>query len=128
MKWFNCIGSMALLVMAVATLTSAQTTVPQNPALSEGRSLIQKKEYGKAIQRLSAGLKDSPADLELQTELGKAYLYNRQDEQAMKTFNQVLAIDPDNKVANLELARALGYHRNYEASNRHYRRLLALDP
>ncbi len=128
MKWFNFIGSMALLVMAVATLTSAQTTVPQNPALSEGRSLIQKKEYGKAIQRLSAGLKDSPADLELQTELGKAYLYNRQDEQAMKTFNQVLAIDPDNKVANLELARALGYHRNYEASNRHYRRLLALDP
>src|SRR5260370_31393094 len=88
MKWFNFIGSMALLVMAVATLTSAQTTVPQNPALSEGRSLIQKKEYGKAIQRLSAGLKDSPADLELQTELGKAYLYNRQDEQAMKTFNQ----------------------------------------
>src|SRR5260370_16914859 len=110
MKWFNFIGSMALLVMAVATLTSAQTTVPQNPALSEGRSLIQKKEYGKAIQRLSAGLKDSPADLELQTELGKAYLYNRQDEQPINTFNQVLPIHPDNKPPNLESPRPLPSH------------------
>jgi len=82
---------------------------------------IQQRHYAEAIHLLEDGLKRFPADRTLKIELGRAYLYNRQDDRAMHLFREVLREEPSNRVAKLELARTLGYQRDYEASNVLYR-------
>jgi len=69
-----------------------------------------------------------PADRTLKIELGRAYLYNRQDDRAMHLFREVLREEPSNRLAKIELARALGYQRDYEASNVLYHDLLDARP
>src|SRR5215475_7290835 len=127
MAAFHLTRLMLTFALAIPLVSSAQLSDDQR-VLSEARALNKDRQYAKAIRVLQGGMQNSPSNLELKTELGKTYLYNRQDDQAAKVFEEVVAQDPDNLTANLEIARLLGYHRDYEASNRRYRQILAHHP
>lgn len=92
------------------------------------RHALREGNYAEAIRVLEDGQRHFPEDLTLRVDLGKAYLYDRQDDRAMQLFRDVLRVEPSDRNAKLELGRVLGYHRDYEASNRLFRELLQANP
>lgn len=117
-------GAVLLLAFSFAPQLSAQMETRSEEARAAARAAMRQHHYAEAIRLLERALKSAPNDPNLKTELGKAYLYDRQDERAMGIFREVLRDDPSNRIAKLELARALGYRRQYEDSNQLYRELL----
>jgi tetratricopeptide (TPR) repeat protein len=114
----------SLCLAAEAGTVFGRTTKSVDQSLAASQAALRQKHYTEAIHILQSALKRSPGNQKLRVELGRAYLYNRQDDRAMEIFRGVLREDPSNRRAKLELARALGYHRNYNASNQLYRELL----
>ncbi|HXM96762.1 MAG TPA: tetratricopeptide repeat protein [Candidatus Dormibacteraeota bacterium] len=119
-----CYWSMLCLAIPAWPQTQTSTTEIREAA----RTAIQQKRYVEAISLLEEGRKKYPNDLSLKIELGRAYLYDRQDGEAIKLFREILHEDGSNRIAKLELARALGYNREYKPSDDLYRQLLASDP
>jgi tetratricopeptide (TPR) repeat protein len=101
-----------------------QTNMSVEQSLAAGQAALRQKHYAEAIRVLEDASSRFPRDRRLRVELGRAYLYDHQDDRAIKLFQEVLREDPSNRPAKLELARALGYHRDYNASNQLYRELL----
>ncbi len=114
----------SLWLASAASTTFARTTKSVDESLAASQAALRQKHYSEAIQILQSALKRSPGNQRLRVELGRAYLYDRQDDHAMQIFGKVLREDPSNRRAKLELARALGYHGEYNASNHLYRELL----
>ena len=71
---------------------------------------------------------DSATVALVMVELGRAYLYNKQDHRAITIFQEVLRRDSGNRLAKLEWARVLAYQGNLAQSNRLYQELLKTDP
>lgn len=111
---------------ARAATGQENTSVQQSLVAAQGA--LREQHYAEAIRLLQEALKRFPGDRRLRVELGRAYLYDRQDGRAMQLFHEVLREDPSNRQAKLELARALGYQRDYTASTQLYRELLAANP
>jgi tetratricopeptide (TPR) repeat protein len=114
--------------LCFTSATYSQTKASSEPALQAGRAAIQQGHYAEAIHLLEDAQRKSPNDRNLKVELGRAYLYNHQDDRAKQLFREILRDEPSNRVAKLELARALGYQRDYAASNVLYRELLSAGP
>jgi tetratricopeptide (TPR) repeat protein len=85
---------------------------------------MRQQHYKEAIHLLATELKHAPNDRNLRLELGRAYLYDRQDDRALQLLKQILLEDPSDGMAKLEVARALGYRHDYTTSNQLYRELL----
>src|SRR5262249_25566526 len=115
-----------LLLSCMAAYAQASGHDPH--ALTTARAAMQRHDYPRAIQVLQTELALDPGNLEVKSELGKAYLYSGNDDRASAIFEEVLQKDPQNHTANLETARLLGYHRQYDASNTRYRTMLAGNP
>src|ERR1700730_6446016 len=107
--------------------TSSSSSSSQQ-TLSAAHAAMEQQRYLEAIRLLQEALEQSPSDWTLKVELGRAFLYNRQDDQAIRLFREVLRDESSNRTAKLELARAQGYHGRYKDSDRLYRELLASDP
>ncbi len=118
--------ALVVLVVSLASATLYAQTVDQ--VLAQSAADFRQQNYKHAIHLLEEQLKQSPSDRRLRMELGRAYLYDHDDERAMRIFRGLLREEPSNGLAKLELARALGYQQEYERSNRFYRELLNTNP
>jgi Tfp pilus assembly protein PilF len=118
----------SLWLAGAARSAAGQEGTPVQQSLAAAREALRQQHYAEAIHLLQDALKRYPSDRRLQVELGRAYLYDRQDGRATQLFREVLREDPSNREAKLELARALGYQRDYKTSNQLYRELLAANP
>ena len=101
-------------------------SVQQSIAAAQGA--LRHRRYSQAVQTLEDALKRFPGDSRLRVELGRTYVYQRQDARAMEIFRAILRDDPSNREARLELARVLSYDGKYEPSNQLFREVLAADP
>ena len=97
-------------------------------SIAAAQLALRHRRYSQAIQTLEDALKRFPGDSRLRVELGRAYVYQRQDARAMEIFRAVLRDDPSNRMAKLELARLLSFRGKCEASNQLFREVLAADP
>jgi len=111
-----------------ARAATGQESTSARQSLAAAQEALRQQHYAEAIHLLQDALTRFPGDRRLRVELGRAYLYDRQDGRATQLFREVLREDPSNREAKLELARALGYQRDYKASNQLYRELLAANP
>ena len=115
----------ALSLAPGAGAAFAQANPSAEQSLAAAQAALRQKHNAKAIQILQNALQRFPDDDKLQVELGRAYLYDHQDDRAIGLFREILGKHPSNRPAKLELARALGYRHDYDASNQLYRELLA---
>jgi hypothetical protein len=125
MRTLRNLAALLCAVFCISTPVSAQTKTSAAEAVEAGRNALRQQNYPDAIRILETGLVANPGDRDLKLELGRAYLYNRQDKRAIGLFREVLGGDPSNHTAKLELARALGYERHFKDSDQLYRELLA---
>src|ERR1700687_892772 len=107
----------SMLCLAIPAWPQTQTQTSTTEIREAARTAIQQKRYVEAISLLEDGRKKYPNDLSLKIELGRAYLYDRQDGEAIKLFREILHEDDSNRIAKLELARALGYNHEYKPSD-----------
>src|SRR5712691_1438911 len=127
-------AAQAALLMAVLLASGgirparAQAISPADQSVAAAQSDLRKHDYSEASRVLEDALKRFPSDTRLQVELGRVYVYRRQDDRAMELFRSVLKQEPSNRTAKLELARVLSYHRKYKDSDQLYRELLTVDP
>ncbi len=89
---------------------------------------LRHRHYSQATRILEDALKRFPGNVQLRLELGRVYVYQRQDRRAMDIFRAILRDDPSNRETKLELARVLSYDRKYEAANQLFRDLLSTNP
>ncbi len=127
-------AAQAALLMAVLLASGgirparAQAISPADQSVAAAQSAIRQHHYSEAIHLLEDALKRFPSDTRLQLELGRVYVYQRQDDRAIELFRSVLKREPPNRTAKLELARVLSYRRKYKDSDQLFRELLASDP
>lgn len=106
----------------------AQEALSAEQAIAAAHADLRKHGHAEARRVLENAVKRFPSDTRLQVELGRVYVYQRQDDRAMELFRSVLKKEPSNRTAKLELARVLSYHRKYKDSDQLFRELLSSDP
>jgi len=89
---------------------------------------LRHRHYSQASRTLEDALKRFPGSAQLRLELGRVYVYQRQDARALEIFRVILRDDPSNREAKLELARVLSYDGKYEPAAQLFRELLATNP
>ena len=92
------------------------------------QAALRHRHYSQATRILEDALKRFPGNVQLRLELGRVYVYQRQDRRAMDIFRAILRDDPSNRETKLELARVLSYNGKYEAANQLFRDLLSTNP
>ena len=97
-------------------------------SIAAAQVALRHRHYSEAVRTLEDALKRFPGDSRLRVELGRAYVYQRQDARAMEIFRAVLRDDPSNWMAKLELGRLLSFRGEYVPSNQFFREVLATDP
>jgi len=102
------------------------TSVQQS--VTDEQVALRHRHYSQAIRILEDALKRFPGNAQLRLELGRVYVYQRQDARAMDIFRAILRDDPSNRETKLELARVLSYDGKYEAANQLFRDLLSTNP
>ncbi len=119
---------MVLLVTAGIRPARAQEALSADQSIAAAHAELRKHDYSEASRILEDALKRFPSDTRLQVELGRVYVYRRQDDRAMELFRSVLKQEPSNRTAKLELARVLSYRKKYNDADRLFRELLSADP
>src|SRR6267142_6098314 len=102
------------------------TSVQQS--VTDEQVALRHRHYSQAIRILEDALKRFPGNAQLRLELGRVYVYQRQDARALEIFRAILRDDPSNREAKLELARVLSYDGKYEPAAQLFRELLASNP
>jgi len=97
-------------------------------SVTDEQVALRHRHYSQAIRILEDALKRFPGNAQLRLELGRVYVYQRQDARAMDIFRAILRDDPSNRETKLELARVLSYDGKYEAANQLFRDLLSTNP
>jgi len=106
---------------------AAEGSSVQQSVIDE-QAALRHRHYSQATRILEEALKRFPGNVQLRLELGRVYVYQRQDRRAMDIFRAILRDDPSNRETKLELARVLSYDRKYEAANQLFRDLLSTNP
>jgi len=106
---------------------AAEGSSVQQSVIDE-QAALRHRHYSQATRILEDALKRLPGNVQLRLELGRVYVYQRQDRRAMDIFRAILRDDPSNRETKLELARVLSYDRKYEAANQLFRDLLSTNP
>jgi len=106
---------------------AAEGSSVQQSVIDE-QAALRHRHYSQATRILEDALKRFPGNVQLRLELGRVYVYQRQDRRAMDIFRAILRDDPSNRETKLELARVLSYDREYEAANQLFRDLLSTNP
>src|SRR5216683_6434578 len=120
--------ALAVILLGQAPESRAAEGASVQQIITEEQVALRHRHYSQASRTLEDALKRFPGNLQLRLELGRVYVYQRQDSRAMKIFRDVLRDDPSNREAKLELARVLSYGGKYESANQFFRELLATNP
>jgi hypothetical protein len=114
--------------MGKAPEARAEQGASVQQSITEAQAALRHRHYSQASRTLEDALKRFPGNLQLRLELGRVYVYQRQDSQAVEVFRAILRDDPSSREAKLELARVLSYEKKYEPANQLFRELLATNP
>jgi hypothetical protein len=117
-----------ILLVGKAPESRAEEGASVQQGITEAQAALRHRHYSQASRTLEDALKHFPGNVQLRFELGRVYVYQRQDSRAMEVFRAILRDDPSNREAKLELARVLSYDGKYEAANQFFRELLTTNP
>jgi len=101
-----------------------QRPVPLDPALAEGMSAIEAKNWIAAIDSLAAAVKRDPGNADIFNLLGYAYRNLGKLDQAFRLYERALALDPQHRGAHEYVGEAYLMVDNLEKAEVH---LAALD-
>src|SRR5258708_31714744 len=118
----------AILLTGTALEVRAEEGASVQQSITNAQAALRHRHYSQASRTLEDALKRFPGNLRLRLELGRVYVYQRQDSRAIEVFRAVLRDDPSSREAKLELARVLSYDNKYEPANQLFRELLATNP
>ncbi len=116
---------LAVILLGKASETRAAEEVSVQQSIAEAQVALRHRHYSQASQTLQDALARFPGNAQLRLELGRVYVYQRQDARATEIFRGILRDDPSNREAKLELARVLSYDGKYEPANQLFREMLA---
>src|SRR5216684_791881 len=116
----------AVMLLAGKALESrAEEGASAQQSIADAQVALRHRHYSQASRTLEDALKRFPGNVQLRLELGRVYVYQRQDARALEIFRAILRDDPSNREAKLELARVLSYDGKYEPANQLFREMLA---
>jgi Tfp pilus assembly protein PilF len=125
---FVSLAIAAIFLVAVVQPTHGQEGALIQQSIADAQAAVRHRHYSQAIRTLEDALKRFPGNVRLRLELGRVYVYQREDKRAMEVFRAILQDDPSNRDAELELARVLSYDGKYALSNQLFRQLLTSNP
>ncbi len=117
-----------ILLIGKTSQARAEERASVQQSITNAQAALRHRHYSQASRTLEEALKRFPRNIQLRLELGRVYVYQRQDSRAMEVFRAILRDDPSNREAKLELARVLSYDKKYEPANQLFRELLATNP
>jgi tetratricopeptide (TPR) repeat protein len=118
----------AILLAGKVSEVRAEEGASVQQSITEAQAALRHGHYSQASRTLEDALKRFPGNVQLRLELGRAYVYQRRDSEAMEVFRAILQDEPSNREARLELARVLSYDGKYDPANQLFRELLATNP
>ncbi|PYU28915.1 MAG: hypothetical protein DMG32_01585 [Acidobacteria bacterium] len=118
----------SILLAGVGQPMHGQEGPSVQQSIEAAQAGLRHRRYLQSIRTLEDSLQRFPGNTQLRLELGRAYIYQRQDGKAMEVFRAILRDDPSNREATLELARVLSFDGKYEAANQLFHELLATNP
>lgn len=130
MRRAAAIGGGLLFLLLLQSALQAQQT-PGSNALEiavQSRHALDQNDATKAKALVQEGLRRFPNDENLQLQLARVLIFEKQDRQAIDLLNGILRSNPGSRDARLELALVFGYRQNYAASDHIYRDLLTANP
>lgn len=80
--------------------TTEDPTSTEDPNLKEAQSLIEKKEFDKAVPLLMKVVTSNPKNADAFNYLGYSYRQLGKQDEALKNYQMALSIDPAHKGAN----------------------------
>jgi thioredoxin-like negative regulator of GroEL len=125
---FRICLAIALILIGKAPELRAAEGASVEQSINEAQVALRHRHYSQASRILQDALTRFPGNAQLRLELGRVYVYQRQDTRATEIFRSILRDDPSNREAKLELARVLSYGRQYEPANRLFREMLVTNP
>ena len=114
-----------ILLVGKAPESRAEEGASVQQDITKAQAALRHRHYSQASRTLEDALKRFPGNVQLRFELGRVYVYQRQDLRAMEVFRAILRDDSSNREAKLELARVLSYDGKYEPANQLFREMLA---
>lgn len=111
------------LVIPLASLFQKQPTVGGDQSDTPVQQSLQEKLSG-----LEAKAKDNPKDVTVLMDLAETYLYASKPDQAVKTYEQVLALDPNNAEASIDIATIYYYSSKNDQAITQLKELINKDP
>jgi Tfp pilus assembly protein PilF len=125
-----CVGLLFAIILSIGTASEARAEerASVQQSITNAQAALRHRHYSQASRTLEEALKRFPGNLQLRLELGRVYVYQRQDSRAMELFRAILRDDPSSREAKLELARVLSYGKKYEPANQLFRELLTTSP
>src|ERR1700760_2333940 len=121
----------AIAVFALFLIFSGRSSLFAQQAQNEVLQIVAKSKEAlrdhdeqRALTLIKDGLIKFPNDENLQVQLARIYVEQKQDRQAIGLLNAILLANPDSRNAKLELAEIFGYRGNYKQSDRLYRELI----
>jgi len=118
----------ALLLTGIAPKVRGNDGTSVQQSITKAQAALRHRHYSQASRTLEDALTQFPGNVQLRLELGRVYVYQRQDSRASAGFRAILREDPSNREAKLELARVLSYGKKYVPANQLFRELLATNP
>ena len=118
----------ALILVAKVPQSRGAAGASVQESISEAQVALRHRHYSQASRTLQDALARFPGNAQLRLELGRVYVYQRQDARAMEIFHAILREDASNREARLELARVLSYNKQYESGNQLFHEMLVTNP
>jgi tetratricopeptide (TPR) repeat protein len=115
---------------AVEVLKAVDEALPGRPPYSEtlGLSLLRLGRAREALPYLQNACNARELDVDLQNDLGIAFMAVGDHEPAKEQFKRVLAVNPDHRAAMVNLGEILTNLGDYEAAEKLLRQALEIDP
>lgn len=111
------------LVIPLAGLFQSQPDYSKGPSAEPTKQTLQERLAG-----LEAQAKEKPNDIPVLMELGEAYHYAGKSDQAIMTYEKVLAIDPSNSDARIDIATIYYYSSKPDQAIAQLQELIKRDP
>lgn len=118
--------------LAEAELDALVRGLPENPVLETyldlSQAFVDLKNYDAALQLLNLAAEDYPERVEVKTRLGETYSAALRWDDALKVWNELIALDPQDATALLGKARVYNYATRLNDAEQGYRSVLELEP
>jgi len=111
------------LVIPLASLFQKQPAGGGDQSVTSSQQSLQEKLSG-----LEAKAKENPGDVNVLMDLAETYLYASKADQAVKIYEQVLALDPNNAEARIDIATIYYYSSKNDQAISQLKELINKDP